>query len=77
MFRDSTFEAQSAKPAVGEIEMNLLTQSSLGPDAIAVADQQHSDHQFRINRGPPGVAVERRELATQPAQIEDGIDFSQ
>src|SRR4029453_19128316 len=29
-------------------------------DAIAVADNEHPDHQLRIDRGPPDAAVERR-----------------
>ncbi len=31
-----------------------------------IADDQHSHHQLRINRGPAGMAVERGQLAVQP-----------
>jgi hypothetical protein len=70
-------EAQSAKPAVREIEVHLLAKPPLRPDAVAIANEQHADHQLGINRGPPSMAVERRELVTQAAQIESGVNFPQ
>ena len=57
--------------------MHFLAQPPLRADAEAVADDQHPDHQLGIDRGPPGVAVERREVPSQIAQIEDAVDASQ
>jgi len=37
---------QSAVTTVREIEMHLLAKSSFGPNAAAIADEQHADHQF-------------------------------
>jgi hypothetical protein len=51
MIRGRGFKAQSAKPAVREIEVHLLAKPPLGPDAVAIADERHSDHQFRVHRG--------------------------
>ena len=52
-------QAEPAKPAVGEVQMYLLTQPTLRTDAEAVTNDQHADHQFWINGGPPDLAVER------------------
>ena len=43
-------EPQSAKPAVGEVQMDLLAQPPFRADAKTVAHDQHADHQFRIDR---------------------------
>ena len=50
--------------------MDFLAQPALGPDAEAVTHDQHPHHQLRINRGPPGVAVERCEVLAQLTQVE-------
>ena len=52
-------QSEPAEPAIGQIEMNLLAKPPFGPDAHAVADDQHPDHQFRIDRGPANLAVKR------------------
>src|SRR6516162_7390281 len=64
MIWDRALEPQSAEPPVREIEVRLLAQSPLGPDAVAIADQQHPNHQLRIDRRSPSVAVERSKMAT-------------
>jgi hypothetical protein len=67
-------EPESAEPAVCQVEMNLLTKSSLGADAEAVADDQHPDHQFGIDRGPPNGAVKRCQLPPQLTKLHEPID---
>jgi len=52
-------EPEPAEPPVGEIQMDLFAQPPLRADAEAVADDQHPDHQFGIDRRPSNVAVER------------------
>ena len=39
--------------------MNLVAKPALGPNAHAVADDQHADHQLGIDRGPAHLAVKR------------------
>ena len=56
--RDLVLDTQTTEPAVRQIDLNLGTDPSLRPDRKHVADEQHSDHQFRIDRGASGVAVE-------------------
>ncbi len=53
-----TFEAEATEPAIGQIEMHLLTETALGADRVAVSDQQHPDHQLRIDRRAASRAVE-------------------
>jgi hypothetical protein len=72
--RDLVLNAQTTEPAVRQIDLNLGTDLSLRPDRKDVAHQQHSDHQFRVDRGASGVAVERRKLLVDPANIEHSID---
>jgi hypothetical protein len=72
--RDLVLNAQTTEPAVRQIDLNLGTDPSLRPDRKHVADQQHSDHQFRVDRGASGVAVERRKLLVDPAKIEHSIN---
>jgi hypothetical protein len=57
--------------------MHFLAQPPLGADAEAVADQQHPDHQLRIDRGPPVLAVKRRRSVVQKTQIGNTIDAAQ
>jgi hypothetical protein len=38
------------------------------PDPVAVADNQHPDHQFRIDRRPANVAVKRLQLLVQVSE---------
>ena len=59
MIRRLAIEPQAAEPAIGQIEMDLFAEPPLGPDAKAVADDQHPDQQFRIDRGTAEMAVIR------------------
>ena len=52
MIGNLAIQTEAAKPAIGQIEMNLLAQPTLRPNAHAIADDQHADHQLRIDRGP-------------------------
>ncbi len=70
-------EAQSTKPAVRQVEVNLLAQPPLRADAEAVADDQHPDQQLRIDRRPPHLAVERRQLPPQPVEFDKPINRPQ
>src|SRR5450432_658723 len=70
-------ETQAAKPSVGQIEVNFLTQPRLGANAEAVADDQHPDHQLRIDRGASDIAVRRSKMRTNVRKIDEPVDFTQ
>lgn len=67
-------QAQSAEPPIGQVEMHLFTQAPLRPDAEAVANQQHADQQFGIDRGAPNRAVERRHVRPDALNIHEAVD---
>src|SRR5450432_334431 len=50
MIGDIGIKAQSTKPAIGQMEMDLLAQATLRTNAEAIADNEHPDHQLRIDR---------------------------
>ena len=60
-------EAKPAEPAVGQIEMYFLDQAPLRADAVEIANQQHADHQFGIERRTAHVAVIRSKLPSHTA----------
>jgi Protein of unknown function (DUF1156) len=60
--RDPVLDAQTTEPVVRQINLNLRTDPSLRPERKDVAHEQHSHHQFRVDRGSSGVAVKRRKL---------------
>jgi hypothetical protein len=62
---DSSIQTQPAKPAVCQIEVDFITEAPFRSYAEAIADQEHPDHQVRIGRGPPDIAVELRQLPPQ------------
>src|SRR5262249_60882199 len=51
-------EIKPAEPAVGQMQLNLLTQPPLKANAVAVANDQHPDHKLGINRRPANIAIE-------------------
>lgn len=73
---DSVFQAQTTEPAVGQVKVDFLAEPALGTDTQAVADDEHADHELGIDRRPAGVAVERRKMLAQFAQIEEAVNAS-
>ena len=57
--------------------MHFFAQSPLGTNAIAVADDQHAQHQLRVNRGTPDGAIEIRQVGTQVTEIKGLVDAAQ
>ena len=61
------------------MKFELFAQPPLEADAIAIADDQHSNHKLGINRGPANVAIEGRKLLANLNQYpcHDRIDPAQ
>ena len=70
-------QIEPAEPAIGQIEVDLLAQPSLGTDAHAVADDQHSNHQLGVDRGATGLAVKGAKMFAKAVQIDEPVDRSQ
>ena len=73
VIRNRIFQAEATEPAVGEVEMDFFAQASLGADAIAVTNDQHADHELRIDRGTSGVAVVIRQVLAQFTQVKAAV----
>ena len=76
MIWNIAIEPQSTKPAIGQIEMDLLAQPTLRTNAQAIADDEHPDHQLRINRGPPHVAIIGPQMCPNLGQVDEPIDLA-
>jgi hypothetical protein len=67
----------AAEPTIREVEMNLFAQAALGANAEAVAHDQHTDHEFRVDRRPARVTVVRREMLAKFVELEVAINAAQ
>ena len=77
MFGNFAIQPKAAKPAIGEIEMDLFAQAAFRSDAHTIADEQHADHQFRIGRGAAGAAVERLQPVPNVFKVEMPVDATE
>ena len=57
--------------------MDLVAEPALGPDPEAVADDQHPDHEFGIDRGPTNLAVEGPQMRSQPRQVHNAVNCAE
>src|SRR5262249_49675891 len=55
MIGNLVIELEAAEPTITEMKFDLFAQLPFKADAVAVADNEHPDHQLRIDRGPPDV----------------------
>ena len=75
MVRNIALQTEPAEPAIGKVQNRTsFAQPTLGTDAEAVTDDQHPDHQFRIDRGPPDLAVEGLQMRAEARQINEAIN---
>ena len=49
MVGDLVIEIEPAEPAVGKMQFDLLAQPPLKSDAVAVAHNEHPDHELGVN----------------------------
>ncbi|CCB66471.1 protein of unknown function [Hyphomicrobium sp. MC1] len=68
------FDAKPTEPAIREIDLNLADELSFGSDREDVAEDEHPDQEFRIDRRPAGVGIVRRKFNVQPTQVENSCD---
>jgi hypothetical protein len=71
---DSPVQNEPAKPAVRQIKVDFVAEAPLRSYAEAIADEEHPDHQFGIDRRPSDVAVERRQLPSQLLKLYEPIN---
>jgi hypothetical protein len=54
--------------------VNLVAKATLGPDAHAEADDQHADHQLRIDRTSAHLAVKRLHRLAEVIESETAVN---
>ena len=74
---DLALHAQPAEPPVRQIEVHLFAEPPLRVDRVAVADDQHPDHQLRVDRRPARRAVETGKVRPKSRQIDKPVDRPQ
>lgn len=74
MIRHTTIKPETAEPSIGQVEMHLLAETALRTDGEAKADDQHPDHQFRIDRRPAGVGIVRLQRCAEIVEVQKPID---
>jgi hypothetical protein len=52
-------EIEPTEPAIGKVKLHFFAQPALRTDAVAIADNQHPDHELGIDRRPADLAIER------------------
>jgi hypothetical protein len=57
MVRSLVVEIELAEPTIGQMQFGLLTEFALAANAITIANNQHAQHQFGINRRSANVAI--------------------
>src|SRR5262245_1850274 len=76
MIRDLVLDAQTTEPAVRQVDLNLPAEQPLRTDGKNVADDEHPDHQHRVNRRAAARRVVGCKVSTHPGQIEHGGDLA-
>ena len=67
-------DPEAAEPAVGQIDLHLGTKLPFRANGEDIANDQHPDQQFRVDRGAARVTVIRTKLVTHPTEIRQSID---
>jgi hypothetical protein len=79
VIRQLFVKIESIELAISHMHLDFLAPPPLKADAVAVADDQHSDHKLGINRRPANVAIKRCQLLPKLTQYlrHDRIDPTQ
>jgi hypothetical protein len=76
VIRNSPIQTQLAEPPISEVQMYFFAQTPFGTDAHAVANQQHPNEEFRINRGASHCAVKRAKVFSNSREINQPVNGS-
>jgi hypothetical protein len=66
VIRNLVLNAQAAEPAIRQIDLDFAAKHPLRADRERVADDQHPDHQHRINRRPANLGIIGRQFTMHP-----------
>jgi hypothetical protein len=71
MIRQLVLDAEATEPAIGEVELHLAAEQAFRANGEHVADDEHPDHQHRINRGAADRRIVWRQLRANPGQVKN------
>lgn len=71
MVRDLVLDAQAAEPAIGQVYLHFTAQRPLGADREHVADDQHPDHEHRIDRRTADRRIVRGQFRVDPGKVQN------
>ena len=72
MVGDLGLDAQTAEPAIGQVHLHLAAQRPFRADREHVADEEHPDHEHRIDRRTAHPRVKGPQLGVDPGQRRSG-----
>jgi hypothetical protein len=76
MVRYLILDLQPAKLAIGKVHSHIPAQRTLRADRKHLADNEHPDHQHRIDRGTAKRRIVRCQLGVHPTQIKNGSNLA-
>src|ERR1700722_20754774 len=76
MIRDVAVKPQATEPAISQIEVDLVAQSPFGANAEAAADNEHPDHQLRIDRRATHITVIRLQMPPNVRKVDEPGDLA-
>ena len=71
------FKTQAAEPAVGQVEVEFLAKATFRPNAVAVAHDQHAQHQLGVDGRAANRAVVLSKVLAQAAEVKAAVDAAQ
>ena len=77
VIRHAALQTEPTEPTIGKVQMHFLAQPALRANPEAVAHEQHPDHQFRVNRGPPDLAIEGPQVSAHAREVHEPINRAQ
>jgi hypothetical protein len=77
MIRYRAVEADPTEPPIRQVEMHLLAQATFRTDAHAVADDQHPDHQLRVDRWTAHLAIIGPQVLADASEVDEPINRPQ
>jgi len=77
VLRNLLIEAQSGEPPPRQMHAQLFHQLPFARDAIEIADQQHTQQQFRVDGWPSHVAVRVLQLCSNKVEVDVLINLAQ
>src|SRR5262249_23614717 len=76
MIWDLVLDAQAAEPAIGQVHRHLTAQQPLRTDTEGIANNEHSNHEHRIDRWAAERRVVARQLSVHPGKVQHSGDLA-